>query len=164
MRVQTPASPADVVGVGIAFVCGGLYFVLEWFGAMPLPGEAHAPAVIVLAIGLAFLFAGLTCFVRAKAGMAEQTNKVPSNTPHWSQSSYRSFAIGGAGTLTIIGTWIVIGGGPHIISTTLPFTAMQTTGDIVGRAVFALGAVIVGIYVIAFTVDTIRKLFDRRHG
>jgi hypothetical protein len=38
---------------------------------------------------------------------------------------------------------------------------MQTTGEMIGRTVFGLGAVIVWIYVIALAVGTVRKLFDR---
>ena len=39
---------------------------------------------------------------------------------------------------------------------------MQATGEVLGRTVFGLGAVIVWICVIALTVGTVRKLFDRR--
>jgi hypothetical protein len=38
---------------------------------------------------------------------------------------------------------------------------MQTTGELIGRAVFALGTVIVWIYVIALTVQTVRRLLRR---
>ena len=41
---------------------------------------------------------------------------------------------------------------------------MSTTGETIGRAVFGLGATIAWIYVIALTVGTMRKLFDRRGG
>jgi len=164
MRVQTPASAADVAGLGIAFTCSGIYFLLEAFGALPPPGEAHTPPAFVLVIGLAFLFAGLTCVVRSWAGLMDSQDKVPGGTPRWTQVSYRALAIGGAGALAIISTWIAIGSGPRVISTALPFATMQTTGDVVGRTVFGLGAVIVWIYVIALTVTTVRKFFDRRHG
>jgi hypothetical protein len=41
---------------------------------------------------------------------------------------------------------------------------MSTAGETIGRAVFGLGAIVVWIYVIALTVGTVRKLFDRRGG
>jgi hypothetical protein len=41
---------------------------------------------------------------------------------------------------------------------------MQTAGEAIGRTIFGLGAVIAWIYVIALTVGTVRKLFDRRGG
>jgi hypothetical protein len=41
---------------------------------------------------------------------------------------------------------------------------MQTIGEMIGRTVFSLGAVIVWISVIALTVGTVRKLFDRHGG
>ena len=37
-----------------------------------------------------------------------------------------------------------------------------TAGELIGRSVFALGAVIAWIVVFALTVGTVRKLFDRR--
>ena len=69
-------------------------------------------------------------------------------------------AIGAAGALAIVGTWIAIGSGPRAFGFGAPFVGMQTTGEIIGRTVFGLGAVIVLIYLIALTVGTVRKLFD----
>ncbi len=76
----------------------------------------------------------------------------------------RCSRIGVAGALATIGTWIAIGSGPRAFSLSAPFVEMQTTGEMIGRTVFGLGAVIVWIYVIALTVGTVRKLFDRRGG
>jgi hypothetical protein len=76
--------------------------------------------------------------------------------------SYRVLAIGVAGALATIGTFIAIGSGPRAFSLSAPFVEMQATGEVLGRTVFGLGAVIVWIYVIALTVGTVRKLFDRR--
>ena len=57
-----------------------------------------------------------------------------------------------------------VGSGPRAFSLSAPFVEMQTAGEMVGRIVFALGAVIVWIYIIALTVGTVRKLFDRNGG
>jgi hypothetical protein len=70
--------------------------------------------------------------------------------------------IGIAGALAIIGTYVAIGSGPRAFNLSAPLAEMQTTGEAVGRTVFGLGAVIVWITVIALTVGTVRKLFDRR--
>jgi hypothetical protein len=78
--------------------------------------------------------------------------------------SYRVLAIGAAGALAIIGTYVAIGSGPRAFGLSAPFIEMQTTGEVVGRTVFGLGAVIVWIIVIALTVGTVRKLFDRHGG
>jgi len=73
-------------------------------------------------------------------------------------------AIGTAGALPTIGSWIAIDSGPRAFSRSAPLVEMQTTGEMIGRTVFGLGAVIVWIYVIALTVGTVRKLFDRHGG
>ena len=157
-RVIRQASPHDVIGVGIAFSLAGLYFMLGAAGYLPLP-ESKSPAFIAFCAGAAFLFAGLTCIVRARAGML---NIESDSAPRWAQVSYRMLAIGTAGALAIIGTYVAIGSGPRAFNLSAPFIEMQTTGEAVGRTVFGLGAVIVWIMVIALTVGTVRKLFDRR--
>ena len=99
--------------------------------------------------------------VRARAGMTDMQSEVPDSAPRWTKLSYRVLAIGTAGALATIGTWIAIGSGPRAFSLSAPLVEMQTTGEMIGRTVFGLGAVIVWIYVIALTVGTVRKLFDR---
>jgi hypothetical protein len=158
------ARPADVIGLGIALAAAGLYFVLAGADILPSPGGASAPGAIVICAGLAFLFAGLTCLVRAKAGMTDHETDVPPTAPLWLALSYRALGIGLAGALALIGTWIAIGTGPRAFSVSSPFGEMQTTGELIGRSVFGLGAVIVWIYVLALTVGTVRKLIDRRRG
>jgi hypothetical protein len=162
MRAQSPSSPADVIGVGIAFALGGVYFILIALDLLPLPGETNSPPVIVACAGAAFLFAGLTCFVRAKASMTDQQSHVSAGAPPWIMLSYRTLSIGAAGALAIIGTWIAIGSGPRSFVT--PLGEMTTTGELIGRMVFGLGAVIVWIVVIALALGTVRKLFDRADG
>jgi hypothetical protein len=157
------ASPQDVIGVGATFSAAGLYFMLGAAGYVPMP-EANSPAIIVFCAGLAFLFAGLTCMVRARAGMLNMESDVPASALHWTQVSYRMLAIGVAGAMATIGTWIAIGSGPHAFSLSAPLVEMQTTGEVLGRTVFGLGAVIVWIFVIAFVIGTVRKMFDRRGG
>jgi hypothetical protein len=157
------ASPHEVVGLGLAFAAGGLYFIVGTIGYLPMP-EIHGPNFLGYCVGAAFLFVGLTCVVRARAGMADHESDVPDRAPVWLRLSYRALAIGAVGALAIIGTWIAIGSGPRAFSLSAPFVEMQTTGEIVGRVVFGLGAVITWIYAIALTVVTVRKLFDRRGG
>ena len=165
VQASRQASPHEIVGVGIAFSAAGLYFMLAAAGVLPLPdGAANGPLAIVFCAGLAFAFAGLTCVVRARAGMLNMESEVPASAPRWTQVSYRVLAIGMSGALATVGTWIAIGSGPRAFSLSAPFVEMQTTGEVLGRTIFGLGAVIVWIYVIALTVGTVRKLFDRANG
>ena len=160
MSVQNPASPHDVIGVGVAFSAAGLYFMLGAGGYLPLP-ETNGPSFIIFAAGLAFLFAGLTCIVRARAGMLDIETEVPESAPQWTKVSYRVLGIGVAGALATVGTWVAIGSGPRAFTFAAPLVEIQTTGEAIGRSVFALGAVIAWIYVIALTVGTVRKFLNR---
>lgn len=165
-RPVAQASPHDVVGVGVAFSAAGLYLMLGAAGYVPMPegNSPNAPAFIGFCAGAAFLFAGLTCMVRARAGMLNMETEMPGSAPRWMQAAYRVLAIGAAGALAIIGTYVAIGSGPRAFSLSASLVETQTIGEAIGRSVFGLGAVIVWIMVIALTVGTVRKLFDRRGG
>jgi hypothetical protein len=159
MRTQERSSPADLVGIGIAFAAAGLYFILVGLGVLPAPGGANGPPFVIVCAGVAFLLSGGTCMLRACTGMTDSQSDMPENTPRWIQLSYRAAGIAVAGALAIIGTWIAIGSGPRAFTVSAPFVEMRTTGETIGRTVFGLGAVIVWIYVIALTVGTVRKFF-----
>src|SRR5437762_10573257 len=103
-RSVTQASPHDVIGVGIAFSIAGLYIMLGAAGYVPMP-EGNSPAFIAFCAGAAFLFAGLTCMVRARAGMLNMETEVPTGAPRWTKLSYRVLAIGVGGALATIGTY-----------------------------------------------------------
>jgi hypothetical protein len=165
MSTQDRRSAADGVGLGVAFGATGIYFILAALGVLPAPGgedAANAPAAIIVCAGLAFLLAGLVMAIRAAAGARGGESEQPADTPRWTHLAYRVLAIAAAGSLAAIGTWIAIGSGPRAFIAAGPFFEMRTTGDAIGRTVFGLGAVIVWITVIAFTVGTVRKLFSRR--
>ncbi|WP_068030158.1 hypothetical protein [Rhodoplanes sp. Z2-YC6860] len=153
------ASPHEVAGLGLALSLAGLYFMLGSIGVLPMP-DVDGPSFLIFAAGIAFLFAGLLCFIRARTGMTDNQTTRPEASPGWIKLSYQTFGIGVLGAFATIGTWVAIGSGPHAFAVSSPL-AMQTTGDLVGRTVFGLGAVIIWIGVIALTVSTVRKLLDR---
>jgi len=157
------ASPHEVAGFGVAMALAGLYFMLGSYDLLPMP-ESHAPSFIGFAAGAAFLFAGLVCFVRARTGMTDAQTEVPDGAPVWIKLSYQMLAIGIFGALATIGTWVAIGSGSRDFTMSSPAGAMPTSGELIGRSIFGLGAVIVWILVIALTVGTVRKLFTRNGG
>lgn len=164
MRAQDRTTFADGIGIGIAFAAAGGYFMLAALDLLPSPGTANGPAWIVFCAGLAFLFAGLAAIVRSWTGVPDSRSDMPEDAPRWAQVSYRMIGIAIAGSLALIGTWIAIGSGPRAFTVSGPFVEMRTAGEAVGRTVFGLGAVIVWIYVIAITVQTVRKYFGRHGG
>ena len=160
MSAQEKPSPADGIGIGIVFAAIGGYFILVALGLLPMPeGGANGPPAIVFAAGLAFLCAGVAAMLRARAGMTDRQSDMPADAPRWTQLSYRIAAIAVVGSMAAIGTWVAIGSGPRAFDVSAPFVEMRTTGELIGRTMFGLGAVIVWIYVIALTVGTVRKFF-----
>ena len=155
------ASPYEIVGLGSAFVAAGLYFMLGSGGVLPMP-EANGPAFVVFCAGAAFLFADLTCMVRAKAGMQRPRRPTCRTTPR----SGSSLPIARSASAWPARSRPSAPGSRSARARArspcpVPFGEMQTTGETLGRTVFGLGAVIVWIYVIALTVGTVRKLFNR---
>jgi hypothetical protein len=162
MRVQGTASPSDIVGLGLVFGIAGLYFILGAAGMLPMP-QINSPSFIIGLAGAAFLFAGGTCVVQARHGLIiERPAGDSTASPRW--LVHRSFAIGGAGALAAIGTWLAISAGPRTFNLAMPLAEMPTIGDQIGRAVFALAATIAWIYVIALTIGTVRMFLDRTSG
>jgi hypothetical protein len=153
------ASPHEVAGLGLALSLAGLYFMLGSIGVLPMP-DVDGPSFLIFAAGIAFLFAGLLCFIRARTGMTDNQTTLSEASPGWIKLSYQTLGIGVLGAFATIGTWVAIGSGPHAFTVSSPLGAMQT-GDLVGRTAFGLGAVIIWIGVIALTVSTVRKLLDR---
>jgi len=123
---------------------------------LPMP-DADGPAFVIFAAGVAFLFAGLLCFIRARTGMKDNQTSLPEDSPGRIKLSYQMLGIGVFGAFATIGTWVAIGSGSRNFTVSSPLGAMQTTGDLVGRTVFGLGAVIVWICVIALTISTVAQ-------
>lgn len=154
MSMQSQASPHDVIRVGTAFSAVGCYLMLGTAGLVPMP-ETGGPSFIVFGAGLAFLFAGLTCFVRARNGLLhEQPVALHGRRP----SLHRAAVIATAGTFVMIVAFAAIAARPRDIGLSLPFAHMQTTGETVGRTIVTLGTVIAWIVLIGWTVNAVRRL------
>jgi hypothetical protein len=164
MSPEQQLTPAEGLGLGLAFVATGLYFMLVSFGVLPPPDDdaAHGHAILVFCAGAAFMAAGLAVAIRTKAGANDHDGNLPADVPQWVQPCYRVAAIATAGSLAAIGTWIAIASGPRTFTVAGPFLGMRTAGESIGRSVFGLGAVVVWIYVIALTVGTVRKFLNPR--
>ena len=66
---QQRSNPADGIGLGIALVATGCYFILIALDVLPMPdGGAGAPTFVIVLAGLAFVFAGVSLAIRARAG------------------------------------------------------------------------------------------------
>ena len=156
------AKPADILGFGIAMAAIGLYIVLVALDVLPIPdGGVRAPAFILVLAGLAFMFAGASLMIRARAGASDGDGDLPATAPRASHIAYRAIGIAIAASLAAIGSWIAIGSGPRHFDMSIPLAGAAPAGNALGRTIFGLGAVIVWIYVIALTVGTVRKIFDR---
>ncbi len=141
-NLSSPAGSAitvahEVAGLGLALSLAGRLFHARLGRSCCRCRTATAPAFLVFAAGVAFLFAGLLCFIRARTGMTDnQSNAARRPRRRWIKlSPTRRSASAVLGAFATIGTWVAIGSGPAPSSVSSPLGTMQTTGDMLGRTI-----------------------------
>ena len=160
------ARKSDVMLYAIGAVCAGfgLYIVLAGLGALPPPGEAHAPLWLLAVTGLTFLLAGVNVLIRAVTRTPDSQGALAAAAPGWLRALYRFTGFGIIVALGTIGSWVAFGSGPREFTGTLPLGGQ--IGAYAGRAAFGFGALAIWIVVagmaISFMKRTWRDLKARR--
>jgi hypothetical protein len=158
MNRQQPASPRTTFVCGLLAIAAGLPLLLIGLGVLPMPPRSAPGAQWIGAVaGIAFMLAGISIAVGAIHGVSE-TGELPKDTGWWMQLFYTAIGVIIAGALASIGTWVAFGPGPRAFSGTGMFLLSREAGEMVGRIVFGLGAVLTWLITIAFAVRGVRKL------
>jgi hypothetical protein len=162
MQRQEPASARTMLFIGLIATGIGLYFVLVAFGVLPIPGGSrnlHGPLWVVFCAGLAFLLAGLTVLTRVAAGGDRLEGELPASAPRWLRMMQYLFMLAIFACFGAIGSWIAFGAGPRHFS--MSGFLIGNPGEMFGRAVFGIGAVLIWLCMIAMAVSGARKLLGR---
>ena len=151
------ARKSDVMLYAIGAVCAGfgLYIVLAGLGALPPPGEAHAPPWLLAVAGLTFLLAGVNVLIRAATGTPDSQGALAAGAPGFARALYRFTGFGIIVALGTIGSWVAFGPGPREFTGTLPIAGQ--IGAYVGRAAFGLGAAVIWIVVVGMTISFLKR-------
>ena len=155
MKRREPATPREMLGIGVLAGGVGLYFSLVGLGLLPLPGgpkNLHGPLWLVLCCGLAFLLGGGSLLLQRVAGANPTTGEMPAGAPHWVRVVQYLMGVAIFACFALIGSWIAFGPGERTFSGTVP------TGPTFGRIAFGIGALITWAATIGFAVQGARKL------
>jgi hypothetical protein len=161
MKRREPATPNEMLGIGLLTVGVGLYFSLIGLGLLPIPGgprNLHGPLWIVLCCGLAFLLGGCCILLQRAAKANPVTGEMPANAPHWVRVAQYLMGVAIFACFALIGSWIAFGPGERTFGGTVP------TGPTFGRIVFGIGAIITWAATIGFAVSGFRKLRRSRES
>ena len=147
-------SPWQTIGLGTLAAVIGFYLVLAALSLLPSPGRPNGPMWVVLAVGFCFLLGGLWVLIPALV-MDELRAKgeASANTPQRPHVAQYVFALAVVMCCAMVGSWIALGPGAH---GSLPFSSSDSL-DVLGRAIFAIGAIIIWLGLIAVAIGGWRK-------
>jgi hypothetical protein len=151
---QKQRSPWETIGLGTLAAVIGFYLVLTALSLLPSPGRPNGPMWLVLAVGFCFLLGGLWTLIPALV-MDELRAQVEASTnpPQQLHLPQYVFALAVVMCCAMVGGLIALGPGTY---GGLPFSSSDSM-DVLGRAAFAIGAVVIWLGLIAVAISGWRK-------
>jgi sulfite exporter TauE/SafE len=151
---QTQPSPWETIGLGTLAAVIGFYLVLAALSLLPAPSGPDGSMWLVLAVGICLLLSGLWHLIPALVmdELRAEGDASP-NTPQRLHVAQYVFALAVIMCCAMVGSWIALGPGTH---GSLPFSSSDSL-DVLGRAIFAIGAVVIWLGLIAVAISGWRK-------
>ena len=158
---QKQPTPWETIGLGTLAAVIGFYLVLAALSLLPAPGGPDGSMWLVLAIGFCLLVGGLRLLIPALVmdDLRAEGDASP-NAPRRLHVAQYVFALAVVMCCAMVGSWIAFGPGIH---GSLPFSSSDSL-DVLGRATFGIGAVIIWLGLIAVAISGWRKLMSRRRA
>jgi hypothetical protein len=155
---QKQPTPWETIGLGTLAAVIGFYLVLAALSLLPAPGGPDGSMWLVLAVGFGLLLSGLWHLIPALVmdDLRAEGDASP-NTPQRLHVAQYVFALAVVMCCAMVGSWIALGPGIH---GSLPFSSSDSL-DVLGRAIFGLGAVVIWLGLAAVAISGWRKLVRR---
>jgi hypothetical protein len=151
---QQQPSPWETIGLGTFAAVIGFYLVLAALSLLPSPGRPNGLMWIMLAVGFCFLLGGLRVLIPALVmDELRAEGEASPNMPQRLHVAQYVFALAVVMCCAMVGSWIALGPGTH---GSLPFSSSDSL-DVLGRALFAIGAVVIWLGLIAVAISGWRK-------
>jgi hypothetical protein len=155
---QKQPSPWETIGLGTLAAVVGFFLVLAALSLLPSPGRPNRPVWVVLAAGFCLLLSGLWRLIPALVMEEFRVDgKASTDTPQPLHVAQYVFALAVVMCCAMVGSWIALGPGAH---GSLPFSSSDSV-DVLGRAIFAIGAVVIWLGLIAVALSSWRKRVGR---
>jgi len=149
----------QLLTIGAVCAAGGVYFVLVGCGLAPSPGKINGPQWLAACIGLVFLAGGVMVLVRGWLGVADSQD-LPDDAPR-ALLALQWIATGGAVVgLAVAATWVAFGGGQRQF--VLPVIAWGSWAEGIGRAGFALGALLAWLIAVLMARAGAKRVFGKK--
>jgi hypothetical protein len=146
---QKQSSPWETIGLGTLAAVVGFYLVLAALSLLPSPGRPNGPMWLVLAIGFCLLLGGLRVLIPALVMDELRTEgEASTNTPQRLHLPQYVFALAVLMCCAMVAGLIALGPGAY---GSLPFSSSDSV-DVLGRAIFAVGAVVIWLGLITVAV------------
>ena len=152
----TRAHDRSLLTIGAACAAGGLYFVLVGLGLMPPPSPIHGPQWLAACVGLVFIAGGIMVLVRGWLNVPDQQD-LPADSPRALVALQFIAVVAACAGLAVAATWVAFGSGTrHFV---LPIPIWGSWAEALGRAVFALGAILAWLITAVFARAGVKKVF-----
>lgn len=164
MPTNSRLSPLGAVLFGLLFVVPALIPILGVLGILPTGPINGTPSWVGVAIGSAFLLAGLILFSDAAAGGLGPDGQLLDSAPKWIRSFQRVTGLVIVVSLALVMSWIAVGSGERHFqsSISLPFVTIHSrSSDATGRWAFGIAAALMWCAVAHTLISAIRKAVAR---
>lgn len=156
-------SPRGAVLLGLLCIGVAAVPILSGLHLTPVKPTPGTPAWIALAVGLMFLFAGVTLLADAAAGGIGPNGELPQNAPPAFHLVQSILGLGIVIAMAAVFSWVGFGPGERHFSTTvsLPFGTWKPKGDTMGRWAFGAAAVLMWSAITIAVIASMRRLIVR---
>lgn len=162
MPLRLTSTARDMLLIGAAAACLGLYFVLVGSTLLPIPGgprNLHAPLWVVALIGAAFMLAGITAVLQGIGG-ANAAGELPAEAPRALRVAQYVFGVALFASFAALGAWVAFFGDARHFAGGLPLLA-HGANVMLARVLFGVCAVATAAATLAYAVAGWRKLAAR---
>ena len=149
----------QLLTIGAVCAAGGVYFVLVGCGLAPSPGKINGPQWLAACIGLVFLAGGVMVLVRGWLGVADAQD-LPDDAPRALLALQWIATVGAVVGLAVAATWVAFGGGQRQF--VLPVIAWGSWAEGIGRAGFALGALLAWLIAVLMARAGAKRVFGKK--
>ena len=149
----------QLLTIGAVCAAGGVYFVAVGLGLAPSPGKINGPQWLAACIGLVFLAGGVMVLVRGWLGVADAQD-LPDDAPRALLALQWIATVGAVVGLAAAATWVAFGGGQRQF--VLPVIAWGSWAEGIGRAGFALGALLAWLIAVLMARAGAKRVFGKK--